>query len=535
MKQFFSALLLFFLLLSVPAVAQQTLPPYHWANHYIEYLKLRGYLPALDFTQRPLDRLNIARALLQADSVSAQDRPVYRQAVREFQPEIRRLSLQETSQWKRLAQKALHLLGLSGELPPAQPMALIGAEGDVFYGSADKSGGFNFYPQAGVFLGDHVFVYNRFKVFNRAADNYDGKRFSGLYAYNEQAYLLFRNEWLKAKVGRDWLQIGAARQGQLLFSDNSRPFDQYRLTLAHNGLCFSFWGVQLNRRSVKDSLQRRYGNWANRYINGHRLSYSWKNRFTLGLSEVVVYGGPNINWELGYINPLMMYYAHNVNQKGLAANLLYNIDWDLYFDKLEIYGEFLIDDFQAEKKEPGDLEPNELGLTLGLQWADALNFNDLTVSAEYTQVRNRTYNAPVNDWEKYLHHGDVIGYYLGNNLERYFLALRYWFNGKLYGRVYGALLRQGEGSVAGAFNTDYLNYTVEQGYHEPFPFGIVEEQLQSGVHLFYRPFAATQFEADASYRQFRNYRHQRGVNHSEWLFNMRLWLEWRSLFTPDGE
>jgi len=531
MKAFSKALLIFLLLLSIPAAAQQTLAPYHPANQYIEYLKLRGYLPALDFTQRPLDRLDIARALLQADSVSAQDRPVYRQAVAEFRAEIQRLSRQKVHRWKRLAQKALQLLGVPAEWSFRQQSMLIAASADAFYTSADKQGTVNLYPQAGVFFGDHVFVYNRFKIFNHAPQGYDGKQFSGLYAYNEQAYLLYRNDWLKAKIGRDWLQIGAARQGQLLFSDNSRPFDQYRLTVAHKGLNFSFWGIQLNRRILSDSLQRRLTPWANRYINGHRLSYSWKNRFTLGVSEVVVYGGPAINWELGYVNPLMMYYAYNVNQKGLAANLFYNIDWDLYFHKLELYGEFLIDDFQAEKKEPRDLEPNELGLTLGLQWADPFNIRGLSVNAEYTQVRNRTYNAPVNDWEKYLHHGEVIGYYLGNNLERYFLSLRYWVNGRLYGRLYGAFLRRGEGSVEDVFNTDYLNYTVEQGYHEPFPFGIVEEQVQGGARVYYHPLNAIRIEAEAAYRQFSNYQNVRGASHSEWLFNLRLWMEWRHLFS----
>lgn len=53
------------LLLASPALfAQETLPPYHWANSYVDYLKVRGHLPELSVSERPYSRQQLARQLL---------------------------------------------------------------------------------------------------------------------------------------------------------------------------------------------------------------------------------------------------------------------------------------------------------------------------------------------------------------------------------------------------------------------------------------------------------------------------------------
>ncbi len=507
-------------------LAQGTLPPYHWANSYIEYLKLRGHLPGIDLTVRPFERLEVAKSLLKSTPGDKKEAAIYRVLLQEFRPEIERLVRHKENKWAKLAQKVLRALGLSDQSESALWPLQMRAAGWFSYDKESDRGAFSLHPQAVLAWGAHVYSYNNFTIFNRADPEDTGKQFAGLYARNEQSYLKYQRDWLTVKIGRDWQQIGPGRTGQLLLSANSAPFDQYYVKFSRSGIAFSFWGIQLNRRSVKNASLLEYAYWADRFINGHRISYNWNNRVYLGASELILYGGPDTNWELGYLNPFNMYYAYNENVRGLPANLLYNLDWDVFVDDFEFYGEFLLDDYQIEKKDSLDLEPNELGLLLGMNWTNPFHLSGLQVNLEYTQVRNRTYNAPDNDWEKYLHRNKVIGYYLGNDFKHYYLALKYWFSGRLNMRVFASYIQKGEGTVAGEFNKDFLQYTPEQGYDEPFPFGVVEKSLAAGVHLSYVPFSYGAFDFSIERRAFSNYQHVDGQSHSEWNIWLKLWLSW---------
>ncbi len=414
-----------------------------------------------------------------------------------------------------------------------EPRIKTGAFGDSFYDYSEETGDghadFFLNSQLGIFWKDKLILYNSTKVFSREDPEYIGKEFRNLFAFTEQSYLDFRWNWVQAKFGRDFMQVGPGRSGQLLISDNSRTFDMYQVRLGERLLQFSFWGFFLNRRSIKDPLLLPLSPRANRYLNGHRLSLNIKDKLFIGMSEVIIYGGPNQGWELGYINPFQLYYGYTVNKNGVNANSFYDLDWDLYFiPNLEIYGEILIDDIQVDEKKPGDLEPNEYGFLLGVQWANS-GIPGTILNGEYVQVRNRTYNVPTNDWEKYLHRNKVIGYYLGNNFVRYGISSSFWLRPDSRIGLLANYVRQGEGSIAGEFNTDYLNYTVEEGYDEPFPFGIIEKHLQLGGSVFFKPHRLGHITIDVAYNNFDNYGHVEGNEFSEFTFHISLWLQWHKI------
>lgn len=518
--------------------ARETLPPYHWSWKYLNYLKVTGNLPDLDMSNRPVYRDQVARWLVQIDREKLPLRSLERQMLRilyrEFQDEIRLYGETAEGTLKQAIESVLR--SLQTELLPETvvPRIKIGAFATAGLDYSDVSGDtqseFQFHPQLGLHFGDRLAFYGQLKIFNRADSEYVGKEFRNLYAYAEQAYFLYRGNFLQFKFGRDFLQIGPGRSGQLLISDNSRTFDMYHLRVGSHRVQFSFFGIQLNRRRTVHPQLVQYAPEANRYLNGHRLSFNVKNRYYFGFSEVVVYGGPNANWELGFMNPFAPYYGYNANGPFTSANLFYNIDWDLYLPhRLEIYGEFLIDDFQVDKKEPGDLEPNELGLMVGVNWGNPLRLPGSLLNLEYVQIRNRTYNAPQNDWEKYLHRGRVIGYFLGNDFKRYSASLEKWWRADLNTRLFATLVRKGEGTVAGEFNTDYLNYTVEQGYKEPFPWGIVERHWQAGFSIFFRPHRLGNLSFSLAYNDFKNYQHIEGKSQRELSISLTLWLQWNHL------
>jgi len=518
------------LMLVANAYTQETLPPYHWSNAYINYFKVRGYLDGLNHLNRPYDRQEIAQALVQLDSLPFSDRAMYHLLLKEFHKEIVLISKEPESRLARLAIKALRLLSVKAQTLNPQQRIAAGAFVQGVYDTSAQKISFEIHPHISWRPDDHFFFYTNFKIFNRAAPSYDGKKFSGLYAYNEQAYTVYKNDWLFAKVGRDWLQLGPGRSGQLLFSANSRPFDMYYVALGKHLLSFQFWGIMLNRRPIREQPAAKYAATAGRFINGHRIALNFKNRYRFALNEVILYGGPNVSWEAAYVNPAMLYYAYNVNTRSLDANMFYSLEWDLFFKPLEIYGEFIVDDFQIEKKVPADLEPNELGLLAGLQWANPFHIPAGLANLEFVQIRNRTYNAPVHDWEKFLHRNQVIGYQLGNNLESYSLSLQKWFKGNVETGLCFMYVRQGEGSVADSFNTDYMKHTTVENYSEPFPYGIVENHFQVGGRFFYMPFRNGHINLQIAFNQFENYGHIRGKTHNEWSFRAGLWLEWEKLF-----
>ena len=528
-------------LVSVAVFPQETLPPYHWANFYLDYLKVEGYLPGLSFIDRPFTRQQIARQLLTIDwrttPLSATDRQLITTLYREFAPEMRQLGILDQQRWEPLLKKAIEFLKIEFPEIGTQPTIKTGVFSDMAYRYEEEgnrqTGDAEGHSQVGFFWKEGLSVYNNFKVFNRADANYIGKEYGGLFGYVEQGYVSFRKKWILAKFGRDYLQIGSGRSGQLLISDNSRPFDMYYVRIGSSGLQFTFWGAMLNRRTLKEAALREKSVVANRYLNGHRLSLNLGNRFFIGVSEVVLYGGPEQGWDFGFMNPFGIYYMNNVNLEPGAyhGNLLINIDWDLYLlPNLEIYGEFLIDDFQIDNETPNDLEPNELGFLGGIKWANPLGRQHTVLDLEYVHIRNRTYNVSSSDWEKYLHRNEGIGYFLGNNLERWQGGISYWVHPTLNLRLSGTLTRQGEGSVQGEFNQDYLNYTVEEGYDEPFPFGIVERHSQLGLSAFYKPHPYGHLQLELFWNDFSNYLHVENQNFSQITARVSLWLQWSKMW-----
>jgi hypothetical protein len=504
--------------------AQETIPPYHWTWNYMNYLKTNGYFESLDLTNRPLYRDQVAEALIKIDFKNIPGHTISKKMIsvliEEFKYEIKELG--KTSESNKTD---------STQNYPKKMALRIGAFGKVDYTNEnpdfEKRAEYSVHPQAGLKFGKNFYLYGNIKIFNKADSNYIGKKYRDHYGYMEQGYFLYKSQYLNIKIGRDFLQTGPGRSSQLLISDNSRPFNMYHVRLGNSFINLTFWGIQLNKRDNVDTLLIQYSPYTNRFLNGHRLSFNIKKKYYFGINEVVIYGGPNAIWEIGFMNPFGVYYGHNVNDTKIKSNLLYSIDFDLYLPhNLRLYGDILIDDFQFDKKVSGDLEPNEVGLLAGIDWANPLRLAGGLFHFEYVQIRNRTYNAPENDWEKYLHRNKVIGYYLGNDFKLFRTSMEKWWRGDLNTKIFVHHVRKGEGTVQGEFNKDYLDYPVEDGYKESFPWGIVETHWQYGLQIFYRPITYSNISVNLAYNDFKNYRNEEGENKTEFSFTVSLWLQW---------
>lgn len=538
MKKYSLWLFILFTFFSVTTQAQETLPPYHWANNYIDYLKVRGHLPELSVLNRPYHRTTLAKQLLalEMSELSGTEQKMVSVLYNEFSPELNLLGSIPGEKWRSLLEKALDFLKLTFAPEWEHPALKAGFFGEASYLESDDASlsnpDFRFHSQFAAYWRDRLTLYSNIVFFNNAPDNYIGKEYNELYGYNEQSFISYHHDWFQAKLGRDFLQTGPGRSGQLLFSDNSRPFDMYHVMLSSRFLQFSFFGIQLDESDVVNGDNRLYDP-IYRYINGHRLSLNINDKYFFGLSEVILYSGIDRPWELGLMNPLMFYYAYSVNMERAASlgNLLYSIDWDLYFARnLEFYGELMIDDIQVDAEVPSDLEPNEYGLIAGLNWADPLNFSGGMLNLEYTQVRNRTYNVQTVFADRFLHRNEEIGHSLGNNFERYGLGYTHWILPELSVKLSGSIVRQGEGSVDGEFNTDFLNATIEEGYSEAFPFGIVEKHTSYGLSLFYKPHNLGHVFLELNQDKLSNFQHTEGAEFSDFTLRAGFWLQWHHLW-----
>ncbi len=489
--------------------AQTSLQPYHWTWPYLDYLKTAGILPALNLTDRPWQEEEIALALK-----NSQLRPV---------------SAEYGSMIRLLNSTFAHDQGLQIPFPDKTVGLRSGIFSVIKAGKTDLSSAYRIdyeiHPYIMATVGQHLTLYANYKIFNHPAADYIGKRFRNLTAYEEQGYLYFHSRYVGLKIGRDYLQTGPGRSGQLLLSDNSRPFDQYQVRLGSKNIYLKFYGIQLNRRRVPGSDSTYGGQIARRFINGHGLYFNIKDKYFFNVNELILYGGPNENWQFALMNPINLYYAATANGPFVAGNSFYDLNFDLYLPyRLNVYGDLLIDDFQVDKKEPGDLEPNEIGLLIGGNWNDPLHWPLSRINLEYVQIRNRTYNAPVFDWEKFLHRNEVIGYYLGNDLKAWYGSVEKWWSAKLRTRWFVQRILKGEGSVRGEFNKDYLNYTVEEGYDEPFPWGVVEKHWRLGAQGFMYLNRFAQIHGSVSYEWVENYGHITGKKKNGWDFEVKMWV-----------
>ncbi|MEL6823021.1 MAG: hypothetical protein AAFP70_14765, partial [Calditrichota bacterium] len=189
--------------------AQETLPPYHWANTAIDYLKVSGHLPGLSMNERPFNRQELAKHLLKINSanLATKDRGIVKNLYRELASELQLLGRSEDSDWAGLLKTALENLQLTFLPETVAPRIKAGffTEPAFDYNNEiDSEVDFDLHSQAAVIWGDRFFAYNNMRVFNNPPATYIGKSFGEFFAYNEQSYMQYNHGWFSAKFGRDF-------------------------------------------------------------------------------------------------------------------------------------------------------------------------------------------------------------------------------------------------------------------------------------------------------------------------------------------
>lgn len=338
----------------------------------------------------------------------------------------------------------------------------------------DDSGYWGFSPRFDIYIEDFLRIElrgrgqsarNELLDSNRSYTGY--KDFRGLQGDVEISDIQYQGKYLRAALGKNYLSISKLKTPHLLFSRDIRPVERL------------MWGIGTDWVDIEAGLlfldnMKIGANPSQRYLNYHRLLIGNPFKAYVAVSEALVYGGPHRQPDYLLLNPFNLYHFYSLNTNlGSGFNTLGTLEWGFYMNGFFTEGQFLIDDFQVDNEVPGDLEPNELGISLTGGWKESEN--PVSVWTNFTMIRNRTYNAPVFDEEKYLYKNLPLGHWWGNNFWSVQLTGEYQHK-KISADLTWMYREYGDEALYGEFNKDFLNYTVEEGYDEPFPFGAIHKQ-----------------------------------------------------------
>ncbi len=345
-------------------------------------------------------------------------------------------------------------------------------------------------------------IHGEFRIDEKLAKSpeYFGKKWRGFAGEVNTTYINYAKDRWDITLGRFVSNWGPVNQS-LVLSSTARPMDAFLGRVRWGRFRFSFQTGQLNRleRILSDSTVQT----ENRFFAGHRLDIKLHRNLHLGLFETIIFGGYGRSFDLAYLNPLLFFHSVQLNNNS-DDNTFLGCDISFYLhDRHKFYGQLLIDDFQIDKKEPGDYEPDEIGYMLGFE---SLNlFEGVDIGLQYCRIANRTYNQ-IFERNRYLHDGELLGYPLGPDGDQLLLRLTHWFNYNKKGGLELEYRRQGTGNVADPWTQPWLDSPGE--YSEPFPTGTVEKFFRIGIGatLLFRERLFLNF--DGGLRMYKNLYHQ---------------------------
>lgn len=491
------------------AGVNETLPTYHWVYDYVEELRLRGFLLELNLAKKPFTRGEIASELV--DMLIAgwamDDMPKAVWLLDELYVEF----ASEMNQLRKGNSEDEFSIGLLTQ-------AGIKNDGD----NSDDTESFRI--KSGFQVGENFVVMNTMNFDADLADEstYIGRTWRGLAAFSEQAYLRYDTERFTVLFGRDFQRWGVGKAGTLLISDYSRPLDQLYADLTVGPVELSFLAAELDK--IADNR---------RFLSAHRIDIRINNSLNIGVSEMLIYGGVNASPLAAFSNPALVFHGENLNDEGTQANTLGSVDV-LWYPKRNwrLSASLLIDDIQLDNKEIGDLEPNEIGIILGLRTANPMSFDGVDLWAEYVRITNRTYTTS-NIEETLTHRNRPIGYFLGNDFDSRELGASVWIKKGFKLSAALIFIRDGEGGIDVPFTTPWADvdnngdpiYTVEGGYSEPFPTGTVQEITSFNIVAEKSMSNRLRLKFEYKRNSFKNFANVEGIDESDNRIFIGFWYD----------
>ncbi len=365
--------------------------------------------------------------------------------------------------------------------------------------------------EGSVSLGRKLLLRGRTVIDNqpdRERGYYAKKWKSNLVGTMDEAYARIDLKYLEILFGREAFSWGPSPRDNLLLSGHSPPFDMLKLQTQVGSFRLIYFTTILDPfRLSEDST-------AHRFLSGHRIN--WKTDFglELGLSEVILYGGINRTPEPYYLNPLLPYYGEQFNRNE-DDNPLWDIDFNFAFKSKELYGEFLIDDFQYDFK----TEPHQIGFKLGLGLCRPFQLKRTYLNLEYARINKWVYGE-YPAWNLYAYHNVGMGSFLGPDADDVFIKILHHLSRDFWVSLSARYKRKGEGRID-------QPQTPAVPFPDKFPSGTVEYTKEVNLSWCYQPDSWLRLEVWLDYQNMRNYMNSGGNNKD--LYEAGFLLNWTFL------
>jgi hypothetical protein len=290
-------------------------------------------------------------------------------------------------------------------------------------------------------------------------------------------------------LGKEYLQWGSGRGGQLIFSSKAPSFPFIRLIVNPvDWLHFQYihgWlhsGI-VDSSSIRGTLLE--GNetfyQVDKFIVSHVISLYPFDNFSFSIGESIIYSDKP---EPVYFIPVIFfrladhYLSDRESNTGDNAQIFMNAVYKNNRFITKAYGTLFIDELSLTNTLKG-VKHSIIGFTAGLNFIDPVLKNSELV-VEFTQADPFTYmNA--NEAHLYISHRYQLGHWIGSNADHFYAAYKQWIMRGLSLKVWGDYVRKGQ------------TENPEQQYQLPYP------PVLYGARLSYKSFG-TEF----SFEIYRN-------------------------------
>ena len=507
--------LLFGLILSVsgplgpsPAGAEpaEFLPSFHVFYEDLEALAARGALGSFGVHSRPLARVDVAGALVQA---------------RDRDPAI-----ESDPHWQRLARELAREFQDLEVAPPVTetgPLVDVGpreqrfrvamaghargdydAKGDIHWRMRDESSlaarmslqlwpAFGAYEELGItrIRGQREFI-------DAIAEGSD------LESAVLRGELTARVHPITIAAGYESFRWGPGRRGTLLLSDAAGPIGFLLFQGAVHG---EKVGVTASALSAVVSAAD------NAYLAAHRIELTLP-RWSFGFSEAARYTSNGVDLLYGVgILPYTVIERIRIREASSdslrsreRANVMASADVTVRATReLTLYGELLVDDYASESADM----PNRIGYQLGFRSDRPWGAHAVHFQGEYARVRNYTYS--VDYGQDYIYRGRPLGYSLGPDAENVYVEAFFDITRDWQLRWSGDFTNHGEGRLGvpwfpaqGAVSTAGLS-------------GVVEQRREVWGDARWMPRDDVDVSLGLGFRRVRNDQNVSGADRDSWL------------------
>ncbi len=325
----------------------------------------------------------------------------------------------------------------------------------------------------------------------------------GAYDYlNGQGYVginITKHIGLQFGHGRNFIGNGYR---SLLLSDFSHNYLYLKLNWRVWRFHYQNIFAELNATSAQSNPGD--NNLPKKYMAAHYLSFNLLPTMTVGFFEAVIFDRANGQFELQYLNPVILYRSveHLLDSED---NILVGLDfkWNI-LRKGRLYSQLVLDEYKFGELTGGNgWWGNKFGVQAGLQWVDLFGVPHLDIRTEYNTVRPYTYTYRAAQSASYSHYNQALAHPLGANFREFLATVRYQPHRRiaLEGRLIRAEFGEDPGGENWGSNILLANNTRVMEFGNETGQGIATTTTLLGLDISYELWHNIYFDVQYLYRQ----------------------------------